>query len=96
MFQKMKISLPELAEQQKIAKVLSTADQEIEALQRKLDGLQQREKSLDAAIAHRQTPCESGGVKLAWVENHACRFLQTAFTNCLNQTFGMHKIQSGL
>ena len=46
MFQKMKISLPELAEQQKIAKVLSTADQEIEALQRKLDGLQQEKKAL--------------------------------------------------
>ena len=35
-----------LAEQQKIAKVLSTADQEIEALQRKLDGLQQEKKAL--------------------------------------------------
>lgn len=43
---KLELTLPNIEEQQKIAKVLSTADQEIEALQRKLDCLQQEKKAL--------------------------------------------------
>ena len=39
MFQKMKLLFPVIEEQQKIAKILSTADQEIETLQRKLECL---------------------------------------------------------
>lgn len=39
MFQKMKLSFPIIEEQQKIAHILSTADQEIETLQRKLECL---------------------------------------------------------
>ena len=38
--------VPEIAEQQKIAAVLSTADQEISALQQKLDALKQEKKAL--------------------------------------------------
>ena len=40
------LKVPNVKEQQKIANVLSTADQEIEALQRKLDCLQQEKKAL--------------------------------------------------
>lgn len=43
---KLELTLPNIEEQQKIAKVLSTADQEIEALQHKLDCLQQEKKAL--------------------------------------------------
>ena len=39
MFQKMKLLFPVIEEQQKIAEILSTADQEIETLQRKLECL---------------------------------------------------------
>lgn len=46
MFQKMKLKLPMFEEQQKIAAVLSTADQEITALQQKLDALKQEKKAL--------------------------------------------------
>ena len=46
MFQKMKISVPTINEQKKIAAVLSTADQEIQALQQKLDCLKQEKKAL--------------------------------------------------
>lgn len=38
--------LPEMEEQKKIATVLSTADQEITALQQKLDALKQEKKAL--------------------------------------------------
>ena len=46
MFQKMKLHLPTLAEQKKIASVLSNADQEIELLQQKLSHLKQEKKAL--------------------------------------------------
>jgi type I restriction enzyme S subunit len=46
MFQKMKLSLPTLEEQQKIASVLSTSDQEIAALQQQLKQLKQETKAL--------------------------------------------------
>ncbi|HEK2766022.1 MULTISPECIES: restriction endonuclease subunit S [Morganellaceae] len=46
MFEKMKIRLPTLEEQQKIAAILSTADQEITALQQQLDHLKQEKKAL--------------------------------------------------
>ncbi|OZB43554.1 MAG: hypothetical protein B7X50_00385 [Alishewanella sp. 34-51-39] len=46
MFQKMKLSLPTREEQQKIAAVLSTADQEITALRQMLDALKQEKKAL--------------------------------------------------
>ena len=46
MFQKMKLHLPTLAEQKKIASVLSNADQEIELLQQKLSYLKQEKKAL--------------------------------------------------
>lgn len=46
MFQKMKLNLPTMEEQLKIASVLSTADQEISALQQKLDALKQEKKAL--------------------------------------------------
>ena len=46
MFQKMKLKLPMFEEQQKIAAVHSTADQEISALQQKLDALKQEKKAL--------------------------------------------------
>ena len=46
MFQKMKLKLPTFEEQQKIAAVLSTADQEISALQQKLEALKQEKKAL--------------------------------------------------
>lgn len=46
MFQKMKLNLPTFEEQQKIAAVLSTADQEISALQKKLGALKQEKKAL--------------------------------------------------
>ncbi|HEA3128123.1 TPA: restriction endonuclease subunit S [Aeromonas veronii] len=46
MFQKMKLNLPTFEEQQKIAAVLSTADQEVTALQQKLDSLKQEKKAL--------------------------------------------------
>lgn len=42
----LKIKVPDLGEQQKIAAVLSTADQEITALQQKLDALKQEKKAL--------------------------------------------------
>ena len=42
----LKVNIPTQTEQQKIAKVLSTADQEIESLQCKLDCLQQEKKAL--------------------------------------------------
>ncbi|MFQ1969914.1 restriction endonuclease subunit S [Aeromonas veronii] len=46
MFQKMKLNLPTMEEQQKIAAVLSTADQEISVLQQKLAALKQEKKAL--------------------------------------------------
>lgn len=46
LLQKFKVLLPNLNEQQKISKVLSTADQEIEALQKKLACLKQEKKAL--------------------------------------------------
>lgn len=46
MFQKMILCLPSLEEQQKIAAVLSIADQEIYTLQQKLDALKQEKKAL--------------------------------------------------
>ncbi|EIY5235543.1 restriction endonuclease subunit S [Serratia liquefaciens] len=46
MFQKMKLHLPVLAEQKKIASILSDADQEIELLQQKLSHLKQEKKAL--------------------------------------------------
>ncbi|HAT2167760.1 TPA: restriction endonuclease subunit S [Citrobacter freundii] len=46
MFQKMKLHLPTLAEQKKIASILSNADQEIESLQQKLNYLKQEKKAL--------------------------------------------------
>lgn len=45
-FEKFRIELPELKEQQKIALVLSAADKEIEAFQQKLDCLKQEKKAL--------------------------------------------------
>lgn len=42
----LRVSIPPLAEQQKIAAVLSTADQKISALQQKLDALKQEKKAL--------------------------------------------------
>ena len=45
-FSNLVISLPNLKEQQKIADVLSLADQEIETLQKKLDCLKQEKKAL--------------------------------------------------
>jgi len=42
----LRVSIPPLAEQQKIAAVLSTADQEITALKKKLDALKQEKKTL--------------------------------------------------
>lgn len=45
-FFKIKIASPSIEEQQKIAAVLSTADQEITALQQKLDALKQEKKAL--------------------------------------------------
>jgi len=42
----LKVSLPSYSEQQKIASVLTTADNEIEALQQKLDCLKQEKKAL--------------------------------------------------
>ncbi|EJD6368618.1 restriction endonuclease subunit S [Providencia rettgeri] len=45
-FQQVKLIFPVLEEQQKIAAVLSTADQEISALQQKLDALKQEKKAL--------------------------------------------------
>jgi type I restriction enzyme S subunit len=46
MFQKMKLHLPTLAEQKKIASILSCADQEIELLQQKLHHLKQEKQAL--------------------------------------------------
>lgn len=46
MFQKMKLVVPCLGEQKKIAKVLTIADQEIETLQKKLYCLKQEKKAL--------------------------------------------------
>lgn len=46
MFQKMKLNLPSFEEQQKIATVLSIADEEITALRNKLDALTQEKKAL--------------------------------------------------
>ena len=46
MFQKMRLILPSLKEQQKIASVLSTADGEIGVLEQKLDCLKQEKKAL--------------------------------------------------
>ncbi len=43
---KIRLSLPPLPEQQKIASILSTADKEIETLQQKLDCLKQEKKAL--------------------------------------------------
>ncbi|MBO2607888.1 restriction endonuclease subunit S [Shewanella algae] len=45
-FQQVKLIFPVLEEQQKIAVVLSTADQEISTLQQKLDALKQEKKAL--------------------------------------------------
>lgn len=46
MFQKMKLQIPVLEEQQKIAAVLSNADREIDTLQQKLNALRQEKKAL--------------------------------------------------
>lgn len=46
MFQKMKLSLPALEEQQKIADVLSNSDKEITTFQQKLNALKQEKKAL--------------------------------------------------
>lgn len=46
----LKISIPDYSEQQKIASVLSAADQEITTLQRKLDCLKQEKKALMQAL----------------------------------------------
>ncbi|OHY56131.1 restriction endonuclease subunit S [Shewanella algae] len=46
LLQNFKVLLPSIAEQQKIAAVLSIADQEITALQQKLDALKQEKKAL--------------------------------------------------
>lgn len=46
MFQKMKLNLPTFEEQQKIAVVLSSADQEIDSLQQKIEALKQEKKAL--------------------------------------------------
>lgn len=46
MFQKMVLNLPSFEEQQKIAAVLTAADQEIETLKQKLDHLKQEKKAL--------------------------------------------------
>lgn len=46
MFQKMKLNLPTIKEQQKIAAVLTTADNEIDTLKQKLDHLKQEKKAL--------------------------------------------------
>jgi len=46
MFKKMKIKLPSLTEQQKIAKVLSTADREIKLLKKELKELKKQKKGL--------------------------------------------------
>lgn len=45
-FQKMKLHLPKLAEQKKIASILSNVDQEIELLQQKLSHLKKEKKAL--------------------------------------------------
>ena len=45
-FEKIALDCPNLDEQQKIASVLASADQEIETLQRKLDCLKQEKKAL--------------------------------------------------
>ena len=45
-FKKMKILLPPLPEQQKIAKLLTTADKEIELLKRELKALEEQKKGL--------------------------------------------------
>ncbi len=45
-FFKIKISAPEIEEQQKIATVLSSSDQEITTLQQELDALKQEKKAL--------------------------------------------------
>lgn len=45
-FEKVKFQMPPLQEQRKIAELISMADQEIEALQRKLDCLKQEKKAL--------------------------------------------------
>lgn len=50
MFQKMQIKLPSLQEQKIIAKVLTSADQEIQTLQSQLDGLKQEKKALMQAL----------------------------------------------
>ena len=44
--QELKLNIPRLEEQQRIAAVLSTAEQEINALQQKLDALKQEKKAL--------------------------------------------------
>ncbi|AXO17989.1 TPA: restriction endonuclease subunit S [Providencia stuartii] len=46
LLQNFKVLLPSIAEQQKIAAILSCADQEITALQQKLDALKQEKKAL--------------------------------------------------
>jgi type I restriction enzyme S subunit len=46
MFQKMKLSIPDIEEQQKIASVLTAADAEIDTLKQKLDHLKQEKKAL--------------------------------------------------
>ena len=46
MFQKMKLRVPSLKEQQKIASVLDAADKEIEILEQKMDCLRQEKKAL--------------------------------------------------
>ena len=45
-FSNLVISLPDKKEQQKIAAVLTSADQEIESLEQKIDALKQEKKAL--------------------------------------------------
>jgi len=53
----LKIYCPNYPEQQKIAAVLTAADQEIDALQSKLAHLKQEKKALMQQLPHRQTSC---------------------------------------
>ena len=55
----LRLKLPSIEEQLKIATVLSTADQEIFTLQKKLNTLKQEKKSPNAATPNRQTPSQN-------------------------------------
>ena len=78
---KLELTLPNIEEQQKIAKVLSTADQEIEALQHKLDCLQQEKKAL-----MQQLLTGKRRVKVtAWKAGIGGKPLMPLFTGCFLQ-----------